>query len=239
MFLLKSQLDSKTRQEIDRISAIASGLRTTAEAGLLTSLAPYLTNRLEQEDSEGNILVCAGQTVPTDGETGFAKGCVFIKENATSGVACKYENKGDETSCLFTIADDVYFKEIALTNAQIKALATTGIEIAPAYGAGVIAEFLGGIIIHDVGTADFATAHNVTVRYKTDGSGTTVSTTVTSPFITGSVADKITTIKPIVTDVALLGMDNQPLVIKASANPITGDGVGRVKAWYRLFETGL
>ena len=205
----------------------------------MTALAPYLTNRVEQEDSEGNIMLCAGQTVPSSGGAGFAKGCVFIKENASAGVACRYENKGNSTSCLFTISDDIYFKEIALTNAQIKALATTGIEIAPAYGAGVIAEFLGGIIIHDVGTADFATAHNVTVRYKADGSGTTVSTTVVSPFISGSVADKVTTIKPITTDVALLGMDNQPLVIKSSANPTTGNGVGRVKVWYRLFETGL
>lgn len=178
----KSQLDSKTRQEITRIQAIPSGQRTTAEANFLTALAPYL-----QE----------------------------------------------------LVAGNVYLKEIALTNAQIKALATTAVEIVPALGKGVVAEFLGGVIIHDVGSADFATAHNVTVAYKTDGSGSTVSTTVVSPFITGSVADKITTIKPIVTDVDLSGLDNQPLVIKASANPITGDGVGRVKVWFRIFETGL
>ena len=135
----------------------------------------------------------------------------------------------------------IQFVEVALSNAQILAL-TTPVEVVAAPGAGKVISFVDAIVIHDVGTADFATAHNVTINYKADGTGAAVSTTLVSPFISGAVSDKISTLKQLTTDLTTAtkaDWENQPLTIKAHADPITGDGVGRVKVWYRVFSTGL
>ena len=45
-FKLKENLPYTTRQEIDRISAIASTKRLQSEADFLTALAPYLVNEV-------------------------------------------------------------------------------------------------------------------------------------------------------------------------------------------------
>jgi len=135
----------------------------------------------------------------------------------------------------------IKYAEVDLSNAQILAL-TTPVVVVAAPGPGKVISFVDAIVIHDVGSADFATAHNVTINYKTDGTGVAVSTTLADPFISGSVADKISTLKQLTTDITTADkttQENQPLVIKASANPITGTGVGRVKVWYRVFATGL
>ena len=124
MFLLKSQLPQTTQSEIDRIEAIPSGQRTTDEANLLVSLAPYLSNRVEKYDEDGNILMCAGETVPTDGESGFAKGCIFIKENAGSGVRSLYENIGTSSSCVFNSLNDV-----TISDTPVNAVASTGVTL--------------------------------------------------------------------------------------------------------------
>ena len=51
------------------------------------------------EDSRG-VLLAYGDTVPTDAETGYAKGCIFIDTNATAG-AVMLANEGDADSCDF------------------------------------------------------------------------------------------------------------------------------------------
>lgn len=135
----------------------------------------------------------------------------------------------------------IRFAEVSLSNAQILAL-TTPVQVVAAPGAGKVISFVDAIVIHDVGTADFATAHNITINYKADGTGATVSTTSANAFISGAVSDKISTLKQLTTDITTAtkaDYENQPLTIKASANPITGNGVGRVKVWYRVFSTGL
>lgn len=51
------------------------------------------------KDSRG-ILLAYGATVPTDAETGYAKGCIFIDTNAAAG-AVMLANEGDADSCDF------------------------------------------------------------------------------------------------------------------------------------------
>lgn len=102
-FAIKTDLPQKTQDEIDRIQAIASAQRTTTEAALLTSLAPYLTNEIIDRDADNLIIRAAGNTVPT-GETGFKKGAIFIDKDAVAGGL--YQNTGDETSATWVAIAD-------------------------------------------------------------------------------------------------------------------------------------
>lgn len=53
------------------------------------------------KDSSGNVTEARGTTVPTNTETGFAKGCDFVDTDETNGTHSLYVNIGDETSCEF------------------------------------------------------------------------------------------------------------------------------------------
>lgn len=54
------------------------------------------------EDRLGDILWATGTTVPTNGTTGYAKGCFFIDTDVVTGTTGLYCNKGTRTSCAFT-----------------------------------------------------------------------------------------------------------------------------------------
>lgn len=102
-FQTKSDLPLSTRQEIDRVQAIAAGLRTTAEAALLVSVAPYLTNEVIQRNAANEIVIAKGTTVPVSGTTGFAKGALFMKSDAADGAEGIYENIGTCASGTFIL----------------------------------------------------------------------------------------------------------------------------------------
>ncbi len=51
--------------------------------------------------SLGGHLEAWGTTVPTDGETGYAKGCRFTHTDGTGVTDLLYVNIGDGTSCNF------------------------------------------------------------------------------------------------------------------------------------------
>jgi len=108
-FKIKEDLPLKTRQEIDRIQAIPSGQRTSVEADFLTALAPYLTNIVLGRDEDGNITAARGETSPSDGDTGFAKGAIFINTATQPGIeGIMLYNEGDETSALFNAVTPVF-----------------------------------------------------------------------------------------------------------------------------------
>ena len=109
------------------------------------------------EDGEEKILMARGTTVPS-ADAGFAKGCIFIKTDAGNGVKALYENQGTVSSCDFNKIGDITSAEIAdgaitkaklalgispvlytdrlVSNAEIKALRATPIELVPATEAG-------------------------------------------------------------------------------------------------------
>lgn len=109
------------------------------------------------EDDSENILMARGTTVP-NADAGFAKGCIFTKTDAGNGVKALYENVGTTASCDFNKIGDVTSAEIAdgaitkaklalgispilytdrlISNAEIKALKATPIELVPATEAG-------------------------------------------------------------------------------------------------------
>ena len=54
-------------------------------------------------DSNGDLLLCTGTVTITDGGTGYAKGCMYIKTDVATGTGGNYLNKGTNTACAFTL----------------------------------------------------------------------------------------------------------------------------------------
>lgn len=126
-FPLKSQLPVTTQREIDRVSAITAALRNVTEAAFLVRLAPYLTNEILLQDVNNLVLMAAGNTLPT-GLTGFRKGALFIKKDATGNGL--YNNTGDETSATWNLVDQADTADIpdgAITLAKMANMATASI----------------------------------------------------------------------------------------------------------------
>ena len=69
-------------------------------------------------DDNGDVLLCSGTTAP-GAEDGFAKGCLFIKTDAGSGVKGVYENIGTSSSASFNLMGDITAGEISLTDGDI------------------------------------------------------------------------------------------------------------------------
>ena len=55
------------------------------------------------KDSNGDVLFATGLTVPTDTETGYAKGCEFHDTDVAGGTSGSYVNIGTNTSCEFVV----------------------------------------------------------------------------------------------------------------------------------------
>lgn len=83
-FTVLSDLSQSEQDEINRISAIASAQRTSHEANYITARSQYLTNGIDLEDADGNIIMAQGYTLPT-GLAGFAKSAIFRKTNVATG----------------------------------------------------------------------------------------------------------------------------------------------------------
>ena len=101
----------------------ATNVNVLQEDGVSEVVNSITITTLER-DPDGYILRCRGTSVPTDGSSGYAKGCLFLKTNAASGDAGVYRNVGTTTSSLFE--DTSYaVSTITLTAAQVNALQTT------------------------------------------------------------------------------------------------------------------
>lgn len=56
------------------------------------------------KDSSGNLLLGTCTTIPSNGQAGFAKGCVLIDTDVAGGTASFYVNNGTTSSCTFEVA---------------------------------------------------------------------------------------------------------------------------------------
>ena len=54
------------------------------------------------KDGSGKVLLATGATVPADGTTKYAKGCLFIDTDVATGTTGLYCNKGTSASAAFT-----------------------------------------------------------------------------------------------------------------------------------------
>lgn len=139
----------------------------------------------------------------------------------------------------------VFVAEVALTNAEIKALRATPKTLVQAPGAGKAIKFMGAVLFHDYGGTNVftETADNLAVRY-TDGSGTLVSQAIeTTGFIDQS-ADTMTTAEPKIDVIsAKTACENKALVLHNTGDgEIAGnagaDNTMRVKVFYSVVDTG-
>lgn len=220
IFKLKSQLPQSTQNEIDRVSAIASAQRTTVEADFLTSLTPYLYNEVILSNDSLEIMIAKGRTVPT-GDSGFAKGAFFTKEDASANENSLYQNIGDATTSNW-IAVGGAVEAITLASADILALNTTPVTLISAKGAGktIIVDEI--FLKNTYGTATYTGGNALEFRY-TDASGAKVSADIASTFI-NLVATGYASVKGVVT--ALTPVANAPIVVRVpTADPAVGDGV--------------
>jgi hypothetical protein len=77
---------------------VYTALQLTGEAETINSVA--VTGLIA--DGNGDLLMATGVTVPTDGSSGYAKGCLFIDTDVATGTTGLYCNKGTNTSSAFT-----------------------------------------------------------------------------------------------------------------------------------------
>ena len=137
-------------------------------------------------------------------------------------------------------ASDLRWADVALTNADIKALRATPKTLVAAPGTGKVIEFLSAVLMLKAGTNVLTEATaNLAVRYK-DGSGVQVSQTIETTGFIDQAADQITyglqKLDPIT---ARSACENQPLVLhNLGAGEIAGnaanDATMKVKVGYRV-----
>lgn len=133
MFKLKSQLPLATQKELERVLAIASGLRNSVEAAFLASIDnDYIYNEVIKRNAAGEITEAEGHTVPT-GVSGYAKGGLFRDTDAADGVRALYENIGTNTDAEFDLVGGINTSDLAddaVTTAKIEDAAVTEDKIA-------------------------------------------------------------------------------------------------------------
>jgi hypothetical protein len=72
--------------------------------------------KILQYDADGNVMLCTGLTMPVDGHSGFAKGCIFIDTNVATGTTGRYDNVGTVLSCNFDAIGTISGEVVATAN---------------------------------------------------------------------------------------------------------------------------
>ena len=128
----------------------------------------------------------------------------------------------------------IQYASVAVTNAQVKALFGTGVQIIAAPAAGSLIEVVSAVLEHVFGTAAFTLGGVLQLSY---GTGVTIpaSATVAATFLTAPAAKQA---------IVLAGVMGTNLVSAVSATAIrlacatqefaTGDGTMLVKVAYRI-----
>lgn len=79
---------------------LVHGLRNVGEPRKIGASATKVD--ILDQDASFNITRASGTTVPTDGDAGYAVGCIFVKTGG-SDIATIYVNVGTTTSCDFNV----------------------------------------------------------------------------------------------------------------------------------------
>lgn len=78
-----------------------------------TTFTSYLKN------AEGDVMLAEGNVVPSDGGADYAKECLFIKNDALTGVRGLYSNRGTKAACSFKKLGEISVGDIILAAGKI------------------------------------------------------------------------------------------------------------------------
>lgn len=125
---------------------------------------------------------------------------------------------------------------VDIPSAAILAMNSTPVMLVPGQ-AGKVISFAGATLMLDYGGTQYAT--NGTLNVIEETSGTVLSTTVANTLLFAA-ADRVSSCKPIVTDVVLTATGGRGIQLYVpGGNPATGNSVLRVKVAYRVHATGF
>lgn len=136
----------------------------------------------------------------------------------------------------------IYEKIITLTNAQLKALNTTAVELVAAPGAGQLIEFVSAVLHLEAGSEVLTeSTYNLDIEYD-DGSGAAVCTTIETTGFIDQTVDQVMLALAIVlagTTVASTVV-NKNLALLSNEGDFAGnasaDAVLKVKVTYRIHD---
>lgn len=201
---------------------------------------------------DGTVDVAADDNlVAVSGQTYLVKGGAGGGATIAKALEARTDNSAGLTAIFFIgqemplVDGAVQYAEVALTNANIKALRATPITLVAAPGAGKTLEFISIVLYLDYGGTNVftETADNLAVRY-VDGSGGIVSETIEMTGFIDQSADTMT-IGVAKNDaiVAKTGCENAALVLHNTGDGEIGGNAGndnlmRAKVSYRVHATG-
>lgn len=189
-----------------------------------------------QAGVNGNISYCSGTTVPANNSAGFAKGCIFIKTDAATGISGTYENVGTTSACDFELIASAggtfNTDQISLSSADILALNATPKTLVAAPGAGKIIA-VNRITLKMVTTSTaYANGGALEFRY-TDASGAKVTADIAAAVVTAGAGTSYTSVAGVTT--SLTNVANAAIVMNNATAPfITGTGTGVVTIQYQI-----
>lgn len=136
------------------------------------------------------------------------------------------------------------YVEVALTNAEIKALRATPKQLVAAPGAGKMLVLIRAALLLDFGSNVLTeTTDNLGIKF-TDGSGVQVSDDIEATGFIDAAADTVVFARPKLDAItAKAGSENKALVLHNTGDGEWGGNAGgdtlmRVKVWYAVLTTG-
>jgi len=174
----------------------------------------------------------------------LSKGNVRVGKLSGSGIVGTTQLASNAVTSAKLDVATVQYAEVAITNAQIKALRATPKTLVAAPGAGKVLEFVSAILFLDYGTNVLTeSADNMAIRYA-NGSGTIVSQAIESGGFIDATADTMTNALPKIDGASAKSVcENAALVLHNTGDGEFGGNAGadttmRVKVAYRVHTTG-
>lgn len=149
----------------------APSLKLTGESDTVGNTAVTVLLR----DSEGHVILCSGTSVPTGAD--YAKGCLFIKTDVTTGSSGLYDNQGTKAAASFQVITGS--TGITTDISELTSVITSGLDADSAANSTVNSEATSGVasgLLTDSATRSVATSQAASGTSRVTTLSTGVST---------------------------------------------------------------